>query len=121
MQVLKFGGTSVASAENIRKSLAIVAEAPEQGPVVMVVSALGGTTDALIGAGRAAAAGDAGYRDTLAQLQQRHRAAAQELLPDAAQHDQLAAISSPVWRAAARSATAFLPWASSRPAPWTGS
>ena len=58
MQVLKFGGTSVASAENMRKSLAIVATAVERGPVVMVVSALGGTTDALIGAGRAAAAGD---------------------------------------------------------------
>ncbi len=92
MQVLKFGGTSVASAENIRKSLAIVGQAVEQGPVVMVVSALGGTTDALIGAGRAAAAADAGYHDALAQLHERHRAAAQELLAGAAQHEKLAAI-----------------------------
>ncbi|WP_035561123.1 bifunctional aspartate kinase/homoserine dehydrogenase I [Hymenobacter sp. IS2118] len=92
MQVLKFGGTSVASAENIRKSLAIVAQAVAQGPVVMVVSALGGTTDALIGAGRAAAAADAGYRDALAQLHERHRTAAQELLAGAAQHEKLAAI-----------------------------
>ncbi len=83
MQVLKFGGTSVASAENIRKSLAIVAQAAAKGPVVMVVSALGGTTDALIGAGRAAAAGDADYRDTLLQLASRHRTAVQELLPTA--------------------------------------
>jgi aspartokinase/homoserine dehydrogenase 1 len=92
MQVLKFGGTSVASAENIRKSLTIAAKAAEKSPVVMVVSALGGTTDILIGAGRAAAAADAGYRDTLAQLHERHRTAAQELLADAAQHEKLAAI-----------------------------
>ncbi|MFD2719027.1 bifunctional aspartate kinase/homoserine dehydrogenase I [Hymenobacter monticola] len=81
MQVLKFGGTSVASAENIRKSLAIVAQAAAQGPVVMVVSALGGTTDALIGVGRAAAKGDASYRETLSQLAERHRVALQELEP----------------------------------------
>jgi len=92
MQVLKFGGTSVASAENIRKSLAIVAKAAEKSPVVMVVSALGGTTDALIDIGRTAAATDAGYCDTLAQLHERHRAAVQELLADAAQHEKLAAI-----------------------------
>ena len=83
MQVLKFGGTSVASAESIRKSLAIVAAAAAKSPVVMVVSALGGATDALIGAGRAAAAGDAGYRDTLLDLAARHRTAAQELFPAA--------------------------------------
>ena len=81
MQVLKFGGTSVASAENIRKSLAIVAAAAAQNPVVMVVSALGGTTDALIGAGRAAAVGDAGYHAALQQLAARHHAVVQALLP----------------------------------------
>ena len=87
MQVLKFGGTSVASAENIKKSCAIVLNALAKGPVVMVVSALGGTTDALIEAGRAAASGDYRYRDALAQLQQRHLAAAQALLPPAGQPD----------------------------------
>jgi len=92
MQVLKFGGTSVASAENIRKSLAIVATAAAQSPVVMVVSALGGTTDLLIGAGRAAAAGNTAYRDTLARLTERHATAAQDLLAGAEQHEKLAAI-----------------------------
>ncbi|WP_046243940.1 bifunctional aspartate kinase/homoserine dehydrogenase I [Hymenobacter terrenus] len=80
MQVLKFGGTSVASAENIRKSIAIAATAAEQNSIVMVVSALGGTTDTLISAGRAAATADPAYQDTLTQLQQRHLSAAQELL-----------------------------------------
>jgi aspartokinase/homoserine dehydrogenase 1 len=80
MQVLKFGGTSVASAENIQKSIAIVAAAAKQNLVVMIVSALGGTTDILIGAGRAAASAQPTYRDTLAQLEQRHLTAAQGLL-----------------------------------------
>ncbi|MBF9236151.1 bifunctional aspartate kinase/homoserine dehydrogenase I [Hymenobacter sp. BT683] len=85
MQVLKFGGTSVASAENIRKSVAIAAAAAAQGPVVMVVSALGGTTDALISTGSAAAMADATYRHTLDQLEQRHLSAALELLHDGQQ------------------------------------
>ncbi|MEJ7666200.1 MAG: hypothetical protein WKG07_45145 [Hymenobacter sp.] len=39
---------------------------------MVVVSALGGTTDALISAGRAAAAGDESFRQTLRQLEARH-------------------------------------------------
>ncbi|TDN39708.1 bifunctional aspartate kinase/homoserine dehydrogenase I [Hymenobacter sp. UV11] len=88
MQVLKFGGTSVASAENIGKVIAIVTRALAQGPVVLVVSALGGTTDALINAGRAAASGDESFRQTLRQLEARHLTAAEALLPTpAAQAD----------------------------------
>ena len=81
MQVLKFGGTSVASAENIEKVISIVRGALATGPVVLVVSALGGTTDALIGVGRTAEGGDDGYRQGLRQLELRHRAAAEALLP----------------------------------------
>ncbi|ALW84227.1 bifunctional aspartokinase I/homoserine dehydrogenase I [Hymenobacter sedentarius] len=92
MQVLKFGGTSVASAENIRKSIAIVATAVGQGEVVMVVSALGGTTDALIGAGRAAASADPSYSEALNQLQHRHIAAAQALLDGGVQKSEADAI-----------------------------
>ena len=81
MQVLKFGGTSVASAANIEKVVAIVQSALAQGPAVVVVSALGGTTDALISAGRAAAAGDASFHQTLRQLEARHLTAFETLLP----------------------------------------
>ncbi|MBR7721541.1 bifunctional aspartate kinase/homoserine dehydrogenase I [Microvirga sp. SRT04] len=82
--MLKFGGTSVASAENIAKSCDIGLRALENGPVVMVVSALGGTTDALIKAGRAAAEGNLAYQDILQELEQRHLTAAEELqLPPA--------------------------------------
>jgi aspartokinase/homoserine dehydrogenase 1 len=81
MQVLKFGGTSVASAENIQKVIAIVTSALDEGPVVLVVSALGGTTDALINAGQAAARGDESFRQALSQLEARHLTAAELLLP----------------------------------------
>ena len=84
MQVLKFGGTSVASAENIGKVIAIVTSALAHGPVALVVSALGGTTDALITIGRTAAAGNEAFRQTLRQLEARHLTAAESLLPDAA-------------------------------------
>jgi aspartokinase/homoserine dehydrogenase 1 len=84
MQVLKFGGTSVASAENIGKVIAIATSALTHGPVALVVSALGGTTDALISVGRTAAAGDEAFRQTLRQLEARHLTAAEHLLPDAA-------------------------------------
>ncbi len=71
----------MASAENIGKVIAIVTRALAHGPVVLVVSALGGTTDALINAGRAAAAGDDSFRQALRQLEARHLTAAEQLLP----------------------------------------
>ncbi len=83
MQVLKFGGTSVASAENIERVIAIVRAALPHGPLVLVVSALGGTTDALIAAGRAAEAGDEQFRTILRHLEARHLTAAEQLLPTA--------------------------------------
>jgi aspartokinase/homoserine dehydrogenase 1 len=58
MLVLKFGGTSVGSAENIEKVIAIVKEKLNAGKVLVVVSAMGGTTDALLECGKLAAAGE---------------------------------------------------------------
>ena len=49
MKVLKFGGTSVANAENINKVVHIVVKNDEAQ--IVVVSALGGVTDTLIKAG----------------------------------------------------------------------
>ena len=81
MQILKFGGSSVATAAAIGQVAALVEAAARRGPVVVVVSALGGTTDALIAAGQQAAAGDDAYRPSLQHLEQRHLAAARELVP----------------------------------------
>ncbi len=85
MVVQKFGGTSVADPQAIRRLIDIVRAARTRdgrGPVV-VVSAMSGVTDALLGV--AAAAGSARTDDALArveQLRERHLAAARELVPD---------------------------------------
>ena len=59
MKVLKFGGTSVGTAESISLVKQIVEAETE--PVIVVVSALGGITDRLILMAHQAAAGDMGY------------------------------------------------------------
>ena len=56
-RVLKFGGTSVGTAPALRSALAIAEAAARERPVVVVVSALSGVTDALEAALAGAAAG----------------------------------------------------------------
>ena len=56
MIVMKFGGTSVASAEAIQRVAAIVASRSDRRPVV-VVSAMGKTTDKLLEIAALAVAG----------------------------------------------------------------
>jgi len=85
MQVLKFGGTSVANAENINKVIAIVQQTLKRGPAMVVVSALGGTTDVLIDAGKLAASGNEAYKEKLSAIEQRHLQAVKELIPVAHQ------------------------------------
>src|SRR5262245_18795522 len=51
MRVLKFGGTSVADAAAFKRAVQIVREY-RTAPVVVVVSAMSGMTDALISANR---------------------------------------------------------------------
>jgi aspartokinase/homoserine dehydrogenase 1 len=81
MQVLKFGGTSVANAENIEKVIAIVNEKLANDSLIVVVSALGGTTDTLLDCGKLAAAGNEKYKEKLQEIEQRHITAAKELIP----------------------------------------
>ena len=77
MKVLKFGGSSVANAENIQKVAAIVLANEEQQ--VVVVSALGGVTDALIKAGTLAEQTNEEYKEVLQQLEKKHLDAARAL------------------------------------------
>ena len=72
MQVLKFGGSSVANAENINKVITIVRQALQKDRIMLVVSALGGITDMLIQAGQKAAAGDESYKERLQEIEHRH-------------------------------------------------
>jgi aspartokinase/homoserine dehydrogenase 1 len=77
MKVLKFGGTSVGSSENIRKVKSIVES--QNGNVIVVVSALGGITDKILGAARNAAVGNEKFHDDLAEIKTRHLQAIHEL------------------------------------------
>jgi len=72
MKVLKFGGSSVANAENIRKAAAIVKISVEAGNCIVVLSALQGTTDALIDLGRAAERGDETFREKIDAITKKH-------------------------------------------------
>ncbi len=80
-QVLKFGGSSVANADNIRKVIDIVRARLDRGQAIVVVSALGGITDTLLRCGDQAAAGSESFRDTLAIVEDRHMQTVKSLLP----------------------------------------
>lgn len=72
MQVLKFGGTSVANSENINKVAAIIRNEVQKDRTVVVVSALGGVTDLLLSAAVLASEGNEQYKEKLAVIEQRH-------------------------------------------------
>ena len=81
MKVLKFGGSSVATAENINKVAEIVKNSYGAGTTVIVVSALGGITDALLQSATLSATGDDGYKDGLQQIERSHINVVKQLLP----------------------------------------
>ena len=72
MKVLKFGGSSVASATRMSGVLDIVADALQTDRVVLVSSAISGCTDTLIEIGRRASEGDSSCLDLVRTLQDRH-------------------------------------------------
>jgi aspartate kinase len=91
--VMKFGGTSVGSAERIRAAARISAAERSRRPVVVVVSAMAKITDLLLDAMRHAEAGDAaGLDNAVRQLRERHSEACRELLPQARHTEVLAGI-----------------------------
>lgn len=81
MQVLKFGGTSVASAKNIALVKNVIFEKPSSNQIIAVVSALGGITTQLVNCSAMAATGNAEYLKELAQVEQKHIKTVQELIP----------------------------------------
>src|SRR5579864_6990084 len=91
--VMKFGGTSVGSAERMRVAARLSAEQKRKRPVVIVVSAMSGVTDLLIETTKHAEAGDRAGRDqNIRKLEERHVQACRELLPTARQKPVLAGI-----------------------------
>ncbi len=87
MKVLKFGGTSVGSVESILNVKKIVEAAEE--PVVVVVSALGGITDKLIGTSKLAQSGDTSYLNAYAEMVERHHQIIDAIIPDPAKKNAL--------------------------------
>src|SRR5919112_5177738 len=81
MQVLKFGGSSVANAVNIEKVVNIIQERSAGKKTIVVVSALGGITDILLNCGTIASSGDEDYKNQLHQLEARHMETVKSLVP----------------------------------------
>jgi aspartokinase/homoserine dehydrogenase 1 len=81
MRILKFGGTSVANAENIKKVLEIVNQKSEQDKLVVVVSALSKVTDLLQEAAAKAASNDESFKDIVAEIEKKHLDTLKALIP----------------------------------------
>ena len=81
MQVLKFGGTSVANAEIIQKVVEIVSGSVDRDRTILVVSAIRGCTDSLIHIGNLASQRDESYIEIIDDLQDKHHQIIRELLP----------------------------------------
>lgn len=70
MKVLKFGGTSVGSAENIQRVKDILLR--QEDDMIVVVSALGGITDKILSAAKMAAIGTGYFQAELTEINMRH-------------------------------------------------
>ncbi len=78
MKVLKFGGTSVGSPDNIRQAGRIISS--QQAPCVVVASAFGGITDEIIATARKAEKRNPAYRESLVRIRNRHFETINELI-----------------------------------------
>ncbi|HWR32549.1 MAG TPA: aspartate kinase [Chitinophagaceae bacterium] len=79
MKVLKFGGTSVGKPERMHHIVSLVRKETE--PVIVVLSALSGTTNALVGIGEQIAKGDRqAARQSIDKLEKHYQAFIKDLL-----------------------------------------
>ncbi len=72
MKVLKFGGTSVGSTNNINTIISILKEASKADQLAVVVSAVGGVTDMLLEAAHLAVKKDTNYTTVLNTIKEKH-------------------------------------------------
>ena len=89
MQVLKFGGSSVANAQNMSKVVDIVVNAVDRDRTILVSSAISGCTDTLIKIGTLASQRDESYKALIDELQKKHHDIINELLPREKQQESL--------------------------------
>ncbi len=84
--IMKFGGTSVGSADRMRAAARLAVKESRKRPVAVVVSAMSKITDLLLGTMRHAEGGDrAGMEANLRTLRERHEQACRDLLPEGRQ------------------------------------
>ncbi len=81
MDVLKFGGTSVGSAENINKVISILDSYSKNSRIIVVVSAVGGITDKLLKAAELALNKDENYIQEFESIVKKHHAILETLIP----------------------------------------
>lgn len=87
MQVLKFGGSSMGTAESISNVLNIVGQRAEKGSVAVVVSAMKGVTDQLVETCDRMEQSSFDYEDAIDVLEKRHFEIARTMLPAQEQSD----------------------------------
>ena len=82
MNVLKFGGTSVGSSENIKKVIHILENHSKKERLICVVSAIGGITDKLLKVGELAQNKDESYLSEFEKIKGIHIEIATQLIPN---------------------------------------
>jgi aspartokinase/homoserine dehydrogenase 1 len=80
MKVLKFGGTSVGTANSIKKVKSIIANESINDRVIVVVSAMTQVTNKLLAASSLAADGDEAYKKTIRDIENKHFDTIRELV-----------------------------------------
>lgn len=80
MKVLKFGGTSVGTADSIKKVGEIVTNEAKDDRVIVVVSAMSQVTNKLLAASELAASGDESYKEITKEIENKHFEAIRELV-----------------------------------------
>ena len=86
MKVLKFGGTSVGSAESISQVIDILSHYAKKGETfTSVFSAVGGMTNKLIEMSNLASQGNEDYKYLLKQFEEKHIEIVRALIPAAEQ------------------------------------
>ncbi len=86
MKVLKFGGSSVGSAEAIEKVVEIVTKTIEKDSCAVVLSAMQSATDALIDIAKTAERGDDSFRGKIKEIETKHQTTARKLLGENSQN-----------------------------------
>src|SRR5680860_1730398 len=80
MNILKFGGSSLASSNSIKLVADIVLDKLKEGKTLVIFSAFGGVTNDLLQMAEFASEGDISYKELLQKNKKRHLDAVKELI-----------------------------------------